>query len=341
MTARTGIQCLAPALLGPVPATLAEATGSAGPFPALEYLLGKSRRQRASRADGEALIRRIAGSDVPPGGMLASGFGIEPGRIGYRAAPAHMRPDRDRLLLFAGDAVRPSADDAASICTDFNRAFADDGLELHTRDGEWLLVADTPLGPGLPSLSEVAGRYLDTVIPDDAATRPWRKLLNEAQMFLYDHPVNRARETRGELPVNGLWFWGGGEVSHGPIHAGRNGTAWIISDDPLALGVGRALNVGVSAPDAVNQQMLADADTAVIVWTDAERALLGGDVEGWLAALQRFEAIWAPVLCDLALESGRAMSLQVGGEHEFTFGPGARRRFWQSVRPLSAWIERG
>ena len=337
MAARTGIRFLAPALLGPVPKTLAEATASAGPFPALEYVLGKSRCRPVAAADGEALIRGIAGGDAAPGALLARGFGVAPGRIGYRAAPAHLRPDRDRLLLFAGDAACPSAAEAASICDDFNRAFADDGLELQTRDGAWLLVTEAAPGPDLPSLSRVAGRYLDTVIPDDTATRPWRKLLNEAQMFLYDHPVNVARSAQGELPVNGLWFWGGGEVPEGSITG--DGT-WIISDDPLALGVGRALDAPVSAPGDVDQQMLACADAAVIVWTDAERALLGGDVEGWLAALQRFEATWAPMLRDLALESGREIDLQVGGGHGFTLGPGARRRFWRRIRPLTDWIER-
>ncbi|RZU98480.1 hypothetical protein [Spiribacter vilamensis] len=337
MASRTPIRCLAPALLGPVPETLAEATGSAGPFPALEYVLGKSRREVAETADGEALICAIAGGDAAPGALLARGFGIGPGRIGYRAAPVHLRPDRDRLLLFAGDDARPSADEAASIRDDFNRAFAADGIELQTRDGEWLLVADTAPGPDLPSLSRVAGRYLDMVIPDDAATRPWRKLLNEAQMFLYDHPVNVARSSRGELPVNGFWFWGGGEMTTEAISG--NGT-WIVSDDPLAMGVGRALDARVSQPGDVDPATLAGADAIVIAWTDAERALLGGDVEGWLAALQRFEASWAPILRDLALESGREIDLQVGGGACFTLGPGARRRFWQRIRPLTDWIQR-
>lgn len=337
MAARTRIRCLAPALLGPVPGTLAEATGSAGPFPALEYVLGKSRREAVERGDGEALICAIAGSEAPPGTLLARDFGIEPGRVGYRAAPAHLRPDRDRLLLFAGDAACPSTDEAASIRDDFNRVFADDGFELRTRDGEWLLVADTAPGPELPPLSRVVGRYLDTVIPDDAATRPWRKLLNEAQMFLYDHPVNAARSARGELPVNGFWFWGGGERAAEAI-AG-NGT-WIVSDDPLAMAVGRAMDARVSQPGDVDQPILARSDATVIVWTDAERALLGGDVEGWLAALQRFEATWAPMLRDLALESGREIDLQVGGGTGFTLGPGARRRFWRRIRPLTDWIQR-
>lgn len=337
MSTTPGIRCLAPALLGPVPATLADATASAGPFPALEYVLGKARRRRDGAADGEALIRGVVTPSPAPGALLARAFAAPAGRRGYRAAPVHLRPDRDRLLLFAGDALRLSDDESSSICTDFNRLFGADGLALESRDGEWLLTAEQPPGPELPALRAVAGQYLDTVIPDDAASRPWRQLLNEVQMFLFDHPVNGAREARGDLSVNGLWFWGGGAIDAAAADAGVD---WIVTDDPFARAVGTALGLPVSPCDAVTRADLAAAGNVVIVWTDAERALLGGDVEGWLAALQRFEAGWAPCLRDLALSDGRRVALRTGGSGEFGLDPGARRRFWRRLRPLGEWVAR-
>ena len=331
------IRCLAPALLGPVPPTLADATASAGPFPALEFLLGKARHRSGGWADGETMIRALATQTPPPGALLARGLAAPPGHRGYRAAPVHLRPDRDRLLLFAGDVLRLSDDEAASICADFNRLFGTDGLTLESRAGEWLLLAEQAPGPELPSLRAVAGQYLDTVIPDDTASRPWRQLLNEAQMFLFDHPVNTAREARGDLPANGLWFWGGGEADTVSTGAGAD---WIIADEPFARAVGAALDIPVTAPGEVTRADLADATHVVIVWTDAERALLGGDVEGWLAALQRFEGLWAPCLRDLALADGRRVALCTGAGGDFDLGPGARRRFWRRSRPLDRWVTR-
>ena len=44
----------------------------------------------------------------------------------------------------------------------------------------------------------------------------WRRRMNEAQMVLHAHPGNEAREARGELPVNSVWFWGAGELGAAP-----------------------------------------------------------------------------------------------------------------------------
>ncbi len=40
------------------------------------------------------------------------------------------------------------------------------------------------------------------------AMNSWRRLLNEIQMTLFEHPVNQQRETAGLLPVNAVWFSG-------------------------------------------------------------------------------------------------------------------------------------
>src|SRR5690606_8825931 len=38
------------------------------------------------------------------------------------------------------------------------------------------------------------------------------KLMNEIQMQLHECDINDLRASRGELPVNSVWFWGVGNV---------------------------------------------------------------------------------------------------------------------------------
>lgn len=67
-----------------------------------------------------------------------------------------------------------------------------------------------------PSLDRVAHRRLDGWLPNTTVTpavRPLLRLLNEAQMLFYTHPVNDARAARGLPTVNGLWISGSGWLS--------------------------------------------------------------------------------------------------------------------------------
>lgn len=57
-------------------------------------------------------------------------------------------------------------------------------------------------------------------------------MLSEVQMFLHDHGVNAERASRGLMPVNSLWFWGGGiapDARAAPIFP-------LFADDPLFRG---------------------------------------------------------------------------------------------------------
>jgi len=104
--------------------------------------------------------------------------------------------------------------------------------------GRWRVAL--PSGLALPSASPavVSGAALDAWWPQDEASRPWRRWLNEVQMVWHDHPVNSARVARGQPPINSLWLYGGARPWPRP-HAGANGAAIIVRDDlaaPAAVG---------------------------------------------------------------------------------------------------------
>jgi len=154
-------------------------------------------------------------------------------------------------------------------------------------------------------------------------------------MFLHDHPVNTARQSRGELPVNGLWFWGGGsgndERLNVPAHV-------IHGDDALARGLARSSSDVEYIRDLPPAGSLAEAGSAVFVWPDAERALLGGDAEAWLGALQRFEGGVARILRDLVFEYGGRVELRSANGWTHLITPGDRWRLWRRPRALREWL---
>lgn len=336
MGASERIDCIAPRLLGPVPATLADAIGAAGPFPHLEWLVAHAGHEPIAGEDAESLLTAVHPGLPAPGPLVASGHRLEIPGVCYRAAPVHLRPDRDRLLLFAGEGLAPAAQQAMQLVESFNEAFGEDGLTLWTDGTDWLLFADTPPGPDLPPLGAVAGFYLDTVLPDSPAARRWRQLLNEMQMFLHDHPINTQREANGEIAINGLWFWGGGAGTADWVA----GPDRVLGDDALSRGLaGLGETVTESIAEGIGAANGRQA-AVTLIWPDAEAALIGGDAEGWMAALQRFEAEVAPALVERVRGGDTVVYVYSGNGERLTLGPRSRWRFWRRSRALSTQVTR-
>ena len=70
---------------------------------------------------------------------------------------------------------------------------------------------------------------------NDADARRWRVLASEAQVLLHNHPHNAARAAAGRVPINALWFWGGGVLPDAIAGAAPT----LYSDDPLLHGIAR------------------------------------------------------------------------------------------------------
>jgi len=88
-------------------------------------------------------------------------------------------------------------------------------------------------------------------------------------MVLYEHPVNVAREQRGEAPVNSLWIWGGGTA---PMVQKRYDKMRVddpllralaaLSDTPPMEPPGGAMDFPVDDHDLAEFVVTADPDTA-------------------------------------------------------------------------------
>ena len=102
--------------------------------------------------------------------------------------------------------------ESQALMADMAPFFAADGIELHPlRPGVWLAQGE-PMALPTASLARVIGRDVDPWLPAGPEGRLLRRLQGEMQMLLYTHPVNEARATRRELPINSLWFSGTGQL---------------------------------------------------------------------------------------------------------------------------------
>ena len=247
--------------------------------PALDRLLARADPGAGADSYAETLFDLF---QVPAGSRATAPFcwlGLQgeppPGWV-MHADPVHFHPDRDRLLLFTLAEGAVSPEEAQGYVRAFNDHFAGEGMVLHALAGQrWFLTLDREPAARFTPLEQAVGRALEEAMPEGAEAARWRQLMNEVQMLFFQLPLNQAREERGELAVNGLWFGGPGR---GATSVGRAPRLVSASDDPLLQGLLRG---------AAEQ----DEKESVLLFPFLEAAIRQQDGAALATALQRLDTL--------------------------------------------------
>ena len=184
---------------------------------------------QAGRAESESFDVRAQGctpfeawqlgqAGFAPGPDQALGAGLgplrapeaRPGEPVWLAELVHLALGTDQATLMPPDQLDLRADEDAALYALAAPLFGEQGFGVERlAPGRWRVRLPDGLAPRSASPAAVAGQRLDAWWQHDAATRPWRRLLNEIQMAWHEQPVNEARAARGVAPINGLWLYGG------------------------------------------------------------------------------------------------------------------------------------
>ena len=317
------------------------AAAAAARQPSVELLLARGRCMSGESQSLEAWLHdafELGSGPLPAGALTLLGADGEPGsQLWTRADPVHLRLMRDRLILAPGACLQLQRDEADALCEALNRHFAP-LLKLRVIDAErWVAELAEALPIDAPPPLEFAGRDVGLGLQTGAGGSPSHQLLNEAQMVLHSHPVNEAREARGEPPVNSLWLWGAGRAPEVQT------TRWqsVSANEPIALGLARAAGLRHRTLPASAGAWLerAPEEGRHLVLLDALRVPLAlsetGQYQEAVAALER--GWFAPLL--VALREGRVgmVSIHVPDAAEclaYETIRGDLRRFWRRPKPL-------
>src|SRR5690606_6623927 len=239
-----------------VPGLFAQPAGAAR-APALELLLARGREVKREPRSVDRWLQDAFGLEeetLPAGALTLVAAGEDPvGGWWVRADPVHLRLMRDRLIVVPSAAFSLELDEARALADSLSRHFGA-RLELRVVTAQsWCARLDEELAFATPTPLEAAGRDVDLAsrIGGDAGRR-WSGLLNEAQMLLHSHPVNEAREARGEPAVNSLWPWGAGRLPRdikGPWQT-------VSGTSPLVLGLGRLAGAQAISPATTAEEWL-------------------------------------------------------------------------------------
>lgn len=146
-----------------------------------------------------------------------------------RADPAHVRAEMGVVRLLACGDLGLTQNEADEFIKPLKILFGDIGFPLSAaHPARWyLMLPKESRLPVFPSPDEAIGTDIFSVFPADDSAKRWRALLNEAQITLHNHPLNDERIRKGLLPVNSLYFWGGGVLPDQVRFHAEN----VMSDD--------------------------------------------------------------------------------------------------------------
>ena len=266
----------------------------------------------AAGCDSRDVVGAAAGPDGTP-------------LVSLRADPVHLRPDLDAARLFDASHFALTPEEAAEMAAALDRHFAPEGVRFEAPHPiRWYARLERRPDAEFQPPGGVAGRDAGGALPAGNEGSAWRRRMNEAQMVLHAHPANRAREARGELPVNSVWFWGAGELGPVPRRRFRE----VLADDPLVRaladrGGARVHGLGEepgTAGDPPGHRLVAPG-------AGCYRAVVGRDVESWRRELLDAEERWFRTLLD-GVMAGRIRRVTVDAglrTGEGVFAAGGRR----------------
>lgn len=260
-----------------------------------------------------------------------------------RADPVHLRIEQNHIMLADSQAFKISPEEAQQITQSFNQDVGRhyDFSLLPLRNDHWYIRL--PHSPQMQtySLGQVTCRNINDFLPTGSESIFWHKIFNETQMLLHEHPINQQRESNGELPINSVWFWGGG-IMPDSMHSQYS---HIWSDDDFARALASASHTPYSKLPINANEWLSDnqlSGTPLVILDNLSVHAKYRNAYEWREILKRMQNDWFFPLYQ-ALKAGRInrITLVAVNEHsllEFEIMRSNVWKFWLMTRPLSSYI---
>ncbi len=322
------------------PARLLETAAQSLHLPALQTLLARGDRVACPGEGVEAALCQTYGIarqlDWPLAPITLEADGGDAGNdFWLRADPVHLRLMRDRLVLTDNADLAISQAEADALAATIAGHFGDTLRLFPLHPKRWYLKFPAPQRLLTTPLSVATGHAIDALLPQGDDARQHRSLLNELQMLLHAHPVNLAREARGELPLNALWLWGGGTRPA----AGRLRLP-LFAHEETARALGAYCGASVEQLPERLEPSLWHAP-AVLLLDQLTPAGQCGDAHGWRESMRALEENWfAPLFTTLRKSGQQEVQLvdPVSGKSLLL-----RRsdvwKIWRRSRPLTSMLD--
>lgn len=175
--------------------------------------------------------------------LEAASMGVELGAedVSFRLNLVHLQPHSGRILMDDFSAGHISTPEAAEIIATLQKELGGDEFNFYPgvsyrhllvwKGGKDRMQCTPP--------HDITNQGIENYLPEGDGAQELINLITSSQLLLKRHPVNLAREKRGDLPANSIWLWGQGRAPHMETMEARFGLRGaVISAVDLIKGIG-------------------------------------------------------------------------------------------------------
>jgi hypothetical protein len=181
---------------------------------------------------------------------------------------------------------------------------------------------------------DAVGRNVQNFLPKGEDEIRWRKILNEAQMLFFAHPVNAHRESRGQMTINSLWLWGeGSQLEHGQASS----IDWLVADEHLARGLAAMNNINCFQKNLISVSERTGHGLCVI--DDLIIPVSYGDIEAWNEVVKWLCDNWLqPIDALLKRKYFQRINLYTGEGRCFQITRPGLLKFWRKQSSIMKYM---
>ena len=265
--------------------------------------------------------------------LLASDQYTEQG-YWFHADPVHLQADMDHAILRDSHGLDLNLEESEALITELNAHFQQDGIRFLINDKDsWFININDHEKISTTPVHDVISRNVYSFMPQGEDALYWKKVMNEVQMLLYQSQVNAQREENNKLPINGVWFWGEGDL---PDKAELKEMA-VYSQHAMVKGLALLNELDCHAvPDAKKFiEQISSHEENLLVLDDLFNMTCYGDVLAWQSSFDELYEQWLSPVLNWAMKNKVKINLQPCNGVAYQMSHKNKFRFFRDKRIAS------
>ena len=144
---------------------------------------------------------------------ISMGVELGPDDVAFRMNLVTMTPHNGKIYMEDFSAGHIGSEESHKLVATLQQELGNEQFEFHAGVGYRHLLVWRHGKDGMTATPphDISGKKVLEYLPKGDGAEELINLMNSSQMVLHNHPVNKQREEREELPATSIWLWGHGK----------------------------------------------------------------------------------------------------------------------------------